>query len=627
MKKNLIPLFFLLALFSNVSSAVEIKVAAVEFQAKSPGFEENLPGMVDALTVAAKNGARLMVLPEGATTGFMYQDSKALLPYADTVPGKTTDEISKVTKQFNAYVVVGMYEKNLITKKIYNAAVLIGPKGYIGKYHKNTLATGEGMVASPGKLGFPVFKTDIGNIGLVICFDDTNLQNLLLPSLRGADIIAQPIGSNKIPSIFPVSYTNHSTMANISTAVSWLGANVISTNSTGSEGLPGEAFVTFDGSSSIWDNSGKRLISAPLSTVSNPVKPSIVYATINLDRKSDQKNYWLKHRRPELYQDLNNYRYPDDGNATYDPKQVSANLVQYEAKLGNVDENYQKVEALIRQRTGVFNMTVLPFNSFLGSVNLTKDNISKYAEELNGKSYQLAAGLAKKYETYLLFSMPEKNGNQYYETAILFDASGKQAGIYRKSHLNDSEQQWASAGNDLPIFRTPTFGNVAVMLDDEVRIPELALMYGVYRADLILIPVAYNGKSYGSTVDIPKGVVQDASNKGMSMWYNIAKYAQAYTLVSNYIHGANQAIGESAVYSLTPEVGYYPPNIAPNKETAHLVDFTTHTNKTVYIDQEKLIASRRWDEALPLTLTMDSACFKEWQKNSISKEVCQTASK
>lgn len=604
--------------------AKEIKVAAVEFAAKSPGFEANLPGIVDALTVAAKNGAKLMVLPEGATTGFLYQDTKALMPYADTVPGKTTEAISKVTKQFNAYVVVGMYEKNPITNKIYNAAVLIGPNGYIGKYHKNNLATGEGMVASPGNLGFPVFKTDIGKIGLVICFDDTNIQNLLLPVLRGADIVAQPIGSNKIPSIFTASYTNHSTMANISTAVSWMGTNVISTNSTRSEGLPEMAFVTFDGSSSIWDNTGKRLISAPLSTVANPTKPQTVYATLNLSKQSEQKNYWLKHRRPELYQDLNNYRYPDDGNATYQSRQVAAVLVQYEPKTGDVDANFKKVEQLLKQRTGVFNLTVLPFNSFLGPVTLNKNTVAQYAEELNGKSYQLAAGLAKKYQTYVLFSMPEKRGNQYFQTAILFNGSGKQVGIYRKSHLNDSEKVWASAGNELPVFSTPNFGNVAVMLNDEVRIPEITQMYGIYRADLILVPTSYNQKEYGSVVDIPKGVVQDASNRGMSMWYNIAKYAQAYTLVSNFIRGDQRAVGQSAVYSSAPEVGYYPPNIAPDQEMAHLVNFTTHVNKTVFMDQERLIASRRWDQAVPLTLDMNSACFKEWQTNSTNKEVCPT---
>lgn len=620
MKKLLTLLIFLLS--SAHIHAAEVKVAAVEFSAKSPAFEENLPGIIDALTTAAKNGAKLMVLPEGVTTGFMYPDAKSLTPYADTVPGKTTALVSQVTKKYNAYVVIGMYEKNPITGNISNAAVLVGPKGYIGKYHKSTLATGEGYQATPGTLGFPVFNTEIGKIGLVICFDDTNIQNLLLPSLRGADIIAQPIGSNKILTYAqPLASTNHSTMANISTAVAWMGTNVISSNTVGSEG-PGGGVVEFDGGSSIWDNQGKRLISAPVSNWTNPKKPSIVYATLNLNQKSTQKEYWLKTRRPELYQNLNYYRFPDDQAVDNTKRQVSSLLIQYDPKTGDMDANQKKIEGLIKAHDGVFNLTVLPFHSFLGPVKLNKENIGKYAEDLNGKSYQLASDLAKKYKTYVLYSIPEKQGNQYFETAVLVDYDGKRVGVYRKSHLNASEKVWASAGNELPIFKTADFGNVAIMIDDEVRIPEITQMYGIYRADLILVPAMYNQKEYGSAVDIPKGIVTDASNRGMAMWYNIAKYAQAYTLVANYIGGEHGDIGGSALYSLTPEVNYYPPNIAPDKEIAHAANFTTHTNTTVYIDQNRLEYTRRWDLAAPLALDMNSPCFKEWQKDSTSKEVC-----
>lgn len=618
---------FLFSLLASASiHAAEIKVAAIEFETKSPGFEENIPGILNALTIAAENGAKLMVLPEAVTSGFIYADAKSLMPFADTVPGKTTAAISEITKKYNAYVVVGIYEKNLITGNIFNAAVLVGPNGYIGKYHKSTLATGEGYMAVPGKTGFPVFNTTIGKIGLAICFDDTNIQNLLLPALRGADIIAQPIGSNKIPTYAqPIASTNHSTMANMSTAVAWLGSNVISANSTGVQG-PGAGYVMFDGGSSIWDNRGKRLVSAPVSTWTDRKKPSIVYATLNLNQKSDQKEYWLKNRRPELYQNLNNYRFPDDSAADKTQRQVSSLMIQYSPISGNIDQNFQKIEGLIKAHAGVFNLTVLPLNSFLGPVKLSKDNINQYAEELGGKSYQLAAKLAQKYITYVLFSMPEKNGNQYFETAVLIDFSGKQVGVYRKSHLNDSEKAWATAGNDLPVFKIADFGNVAIMIDDEVRIPEITQMYGIYRADLILVPAMYNQKEYGSVVDIPKGIVSDASNRGMAMWYNIPKYSQAYTLVANYIGGDRGDVGGSALYSLTPEVDYYPPNIAPNKEIAHAANFTTHTNKTVFIDQDRLLATRRWDLAAPLALDMNSACFKEWQKDSTSSDLCPKTS-
>jgi len=134
------------------------------------------------------------------------------------------------------------------------------------------------------------------------------------------------------------------------------------------------------------------------------------------------------------------------------PHQVSSLLVQYDPKTGDMEENYKKIESLIRAHDGVFNMAVLPFHSFLGFVQFNKDNVRKYAEDLNGKSYQLASDLAKKYKTYVLFSIPAKQGNQYFETTVLIDYTGKQVAAYRKSHLNESEKAWATAGNELPIY-------------------------------------------------------------------------------------------------------------------------------------------------------------------------------
>jgi hypothetical protein len=191
-----------------------------------------------------------------------------------------------------------------------------------------------------------------------------------------------------------------------------------------------------------------------------------------------------------------------------------------------------------------------------------------------------------------------------------------------KSHLNDSERQWATAGNDLPVFSTNDLGRLAVMLNDEVRIPELTEVYALNRADLILIPAMYDGKSYGGQVNIPKALVPEASNRGVNIWYNIAKYSQAHTLVANYQPKGTNGFNASALYSMAPEIGYYPPNIAPNKEAAYQVSFTTHLQNNLWIDQQKWVVGRRYDLAAPLTLDTQDACFKEWQKDSTNKELC-----
>jgi len=602
--------------------AAEIKVAAVEFNPVEQNVQANIDGIVTKVTTASQNGAKLIVLPEVAVTGWIIASKKD----SDTIPGKATAAMEKITKKYNNYVVIGLYENDPVTGLTHNAAALIGPKGYIGKYRKNQLPPGDFEAATPGNLGFPVFDTEIGRIGMLICFDDSRLQSLLLPSLRGMDILAIPIGSDAMPKFEKASIGNHSTIANIATLSPWIGINTVATNQAGLVRIPKIQFVDqFVGGSSIMSSSGKQLASSKASTWTKPRDPQIIYATIDTAKKSDQKEFWLKNRRPELYGIYNLYKAPDDPATNNSQNQIAALLVQYDPVNGDVSANAKKVDGLINANPNGFNIAVLPFNSFLGKVALNKSNISQYAEALDGKSASLAADIAKKYKTYLLFSMPESKDGKYYETAILLDFNGKQVGVYRKSHLNAEEQKWATAGNDLPVFSTNDLGRVAVMLNDEVRIPELTEVYALNRANLILIPAMYDGKAYGGEVNIPKGLVPAASNRGMYMWFDIAKYSQAYTLVANYLPKESGEFAASALYSLVPEEGFYPPNIAPNKEIAHQVLFSTNLQNNLWINQQKLVVARRWDQATPLTLDHQGACFKEWQKDSTNPEMCPKA--
>ena len=606
----------------SIAYAAEIKVAAIEINPVEQNIQANIDQIVTKVTEASQNGAKLIVLPEVAVTGWIIASKRDL----DTVPGKATAAIEKITKKYNNYVVIGSYENDPVTGLTHNAAALIGPKGYIGKTRKNQLPPGDFETASPGNLGFPVFDTDIGRIGILICFDDSHLQSLLVPNLRGIDILAMPIGSDTLPKFEKASVANKSTISNIATLSPWIGVNTVAANQAGVLRIPQIQFVDqFVGGSSIWSSSGKQLASTKASTWTKPRDPQTIYATIDTNKKSDQKEFWLKHRRPELYGIYNLYKAPNDPAANNSENQIAALLVQYDPVNGDVNANAKKVDDLINANPNGFNLAVLPFNSFVGKVALNQGNISQYAETLDGKSASLAADIAKKYQTYLLFSMPESKDGKYYETAVLFDFNGKQAGVYRKSHLNDEERQWATPGNNLPVFSTKDLGSVAIMLNDEVRIPELTEVYALNRADLILIPAMYDGKAYGGEVNIPKGLVPDASNRGMYMWFDIAKYSQAYTLVANYVPKGSSEFAASALYSLVPEEGLYPPNIAPNKEIAHQVLFTTHQQNNLWTNQQKLVVTRRYDLAAPLTLDPQGACFKEWQKDSTNKEICPKA--
>ena len=618
MKKILYFCFALVALNLSTAFAAEIKVASVSFHSKDMAY--NIPKMADISADAAKNGAKLIVFPEMASTGFLYMTLEQAGLNVDTFPGKATAAFGQVAQKYNTYIAWGYIELDPKTGVAYNSAAIVGPNGFSGNYRKHQLAVGDdNLFRAPGNIGFPVFNTPIGKIALLVCYDDSQLQSLLLPALRNADIIAYPTAS-----LYSPGADNHTTIGSMATLPGWIGINVVAADSSGVDTVGGKDLIG-PGGSSVWDAQGNVLVSASVTNFTDPQQPKVVYATINTSKPNPQRDFWLKNRRPELYADYNFYRPTHDGNVNNISAQVSAVLVQYEPKTGAVEENSKVVERLINEKIlgqGI-NLAVLPFNSFIGNEKITKENVSKFAEPLNGKSYNIASSLAKKFQVNLLFSMPEITDGKYYETAILFDYTGKQIGLYRKSHLNDIEKTWATAGNELPVFNS-SIGRIAVVLNDEVRIPEVTDMYMLKRANLLLVPVAYNQKEYGGDVKIPKGLIAEESNKGMFIWFSMAQHSQAFTLVANYVNGAHGDIGQSALYSLVPEEGFYPPNIAPkDKEVAHQVVFATNQNLNLWTNQQQKVVERIWSAALPLTLSKDNDCLKEWQQNSSSPIVCK----
>jgi predicted amidohydrolase len=622
MKKSLVALA--LTLVSTLVSAADVKVAAVQYKSKDISY--NISKMSELSIDAAKNGAQLIVFPELAVSGYLSITSlNKVKENSDTVPGKATSAFGKIAQKYNTYIAYGFVERDPDTGALYNAAALVGPKGFVGKYRKNQLSIdGDTSIFTPGNIGFPVFETTIGRVALLVCYDDSQLQSMLLPALRGANILAYPTTSAYNLRSNPGSVSNHTTIGSMSTLTGWLGMDVVAADSTDAVSLiPGKMDDVVPGGSAVWDAQGKTLAAAAVTTWTDQKAIQTIYATIDINKPNPQREFWLKHRRPELYRDYNLFRPTHDDNANLKPAQVTALLVQYEPRNADIDHNYKKIDQLMSEQSQSSTFVVLPFNSFIGNAVVTKENVGKLAEPLNGKSYTLASNLAKKYRANLLFSMPESADGKYYQTAVLFDPNGQQIGLYRKSHLNDIESNWATAGDELPVFNTE-FGRVAIVLNDEVRIPEITEMYEFNRANMILVPVAYNQKEYGGDVKIPKGLVPDDANKGMYIWYNMARYSQAYVLVANYVNGEHGDIGQSALYSLVPEDGYYPPKIAPrDKEMAYAVNFATNENIKLWTNQTQKIQERRWDQAMPLTLDQKSACFKEWKKNSTSPIVCK----
>jgi predicted amidohydrolase len=171
----------------------EVTVALGQISSKVGDKEANLKTMKKTITEAKSKGANLIIFPELALTGYVVRD--LTYEWAEPVPtGPATREITKVAKRHNVHVIFGMIESSPEAASVlHNTAVLVGPRGFIGKYRKMHLPTHsvfeEKRYFRPG-YQTPVFKTDVGRIGLTICYDIYFPEITRVMRLKGAQLIA-----------------------------------------------------------------------------------------------------------------------------------------------------------------------------------------------------------------------------------------------------------------------------------------------------------------------------------------------------------------------------------------------------------------------------------------------------
>lgn len=165
----------------------------------------NLNKMLEMVDEAADHGANLLVLPESCLTGYLstithvhfdqLDDSKSEYyskwVEAEPVPdGPSVQAMLQKARERNIYVIFGMISRDPeIDSKIYNSAVLVGPDGFVGKYDKVHQPADELHIYYHGT-DFPVFKTKIGKIGMLICYDKCIPESARELALGGADIIS-----------------------------------------------------------------------------------------------------------------------------------------------------------------------------------------------------------------------------------------------------------------------------------------------------------------------------------------------------------------------------------------------------------------------------------------------------
>lgn len=265
-----------------------MRVAVAQIDPKLAEVDRNLATCVARLEEAANQGAQLLVLPECAIPGYMFDSAAEAMPYAEEIPGPSTEVLERECGRLGMHVVCGVLERD--GDALHNSAVLVGPEGLIGTYRKTHLPfLGVDRFVVPGD-EFTVYDTPLGRIGVEICYDLRFPEVTRTLALRGADIIAHPTN-------FPLAARPQTEFITRARAAENR-VYVLTSNRIGKE-----RSAEFCGWSQIVEPHGARLAEAGAN------EEALLVGEVDLERARDKdfvipgeyELYLFGHRRPDLY--------------------------------------------------------------------------------------------------------------------------------------------------------------------------------------------------------------------------------------------------------------------------------------------------------------------------------------
>jgi len=167
-----------------------VRIGSVSLRPRQTGGKEgSLNAFLKALDEVAVGKPDVVCLGEGIT---LIGHSSGYDSLAEPIPGPTTERLGAKARQHHMYIVAGVYERE--GDVLYNTAVLIDRQGKVaGKYRKVYLPREEIEAGlTPGN-SYPVFETDFGRIGMMICWDSQYADPARALAAKGAEIIFLPI--------------------------------------------------------------------------------------------------------------------------------------------------------------------------------------------------------------------------------------------------------------------------------------------------------------------------------------------------------------------------------------------------------------------------------------------------
>lgn len=154
-----------------------MKVAAIQFKADKGRPDESLDRLCALVEQAGSAGARLIVCPEMALTGYLFPDAASARAIAEPLHGPSSERLAGLARRHGCFLVQGFAERAGGPEQgagtpLYNSARVFGPDGsLVYRYQKRLLFDADYTWAAAGTTPYPLIETEHGTLTVGICMD------------------------------------------------------------------------------------------------------------------------------------------------------------------------------------------------------------------------------------------------------------------------------------------------------------------------------------------------------------------------------------------------------------------------------------------------------------------------
>ncbi|MFL5308016.1 MAG: carbon-nitrogen hydrolase family protein [Polyangia bacterium] len=471
------------------------RASVVQTLARLGDLDENI-GILRARTAeAVGQGASLVVFPECMNTGYLFDSRAHCLELAEPTDGRYAQAMSQLARQYGVFIASGFTER--VGDRAFNSGLLFDPRGeLILRYQKQFLATHDQNWFEVGAVGCPVVETELGKIGLLICFDGRIPEIARCLALQGAQVICD------MANFFTMDQADLWVPARAYENGVW----IVAATKAGVE-----RSIYYPGGSLIVDPTGT--VRARVANDTHGVATAEVQPDSALDKRWHHDGDRRADRRPAAYQLLR---------APFESTPVSAVVGQSvvpaaaTVAVGAVQAHGQAassgggVEPSIREALDMvghaaqlgIRLIVLPqyFNAGTWAPDLAQaDEAAARVPAIVDRARQVATdgGCA------IVLPLIERTSGRLRSTALVVGPTGDVIGAQSQVHVEPEARAWCTPGERFEPIETP-WGRLGIIVGYDGLFAESARTLALAGADVVAWPCAWRQRQDRALLAVPQ---------------------------------------------------------------------------------------------------------------------------